>query len=455
MKSQKIITIVTVILLIAIISMASFVGIYKKQDYRVVNVVPNYKLGMEFENSRIVKFEVDNSVDTTIYDKDGKEVVEQDENIEYTAENGYTKVEEKVNSDEVLTKENFEKTKSILTQRLKKLGVEQYNIRQAEDGSINIQMPENDNTDNVIAYLNQRGNFELTDANTSEVLIDKSKIESVNVVYSQLDETSTQTAVYLQITFNKEGREKLKEISKIYIETTTQVTNEEGELEDKTETKDVSILIDGEVYRTTYFGQPITDGVLNIAIGSGENSEQLQQYIDLADGLQIILNGDVIPVAYKVAQNDTVSSAFSEQNILSYAIATILAIIFIYSIIKFKLKGIMVILLEVGYIGLLLLALRYTNIKITLEGIVGIIIAIILNYLYLYKAFNNIDKDFIKDITKNISLKLLPIYILAVIFTFNSILNISSLGMVLVWGILVMYLYNMLLANLTLKVFKD
>ena len=88
MKSQKIITIVTVILLIAIISIASFAGIYKKQDYRVVNVVPNYKLGMEFENSRIVKFEVDNSINTTIYDKDGKEVVEQDENIEYTAENG-------------------------------------------------------------------------------------------------------------------------------------------------------------------------------------------------------------------------------------------------------------------------------------------------------------------------------------------------------------------------------
>ena len=42
-------------------------------------------------------------------------------------------------------------------------------------------------------------------------------------------------------------------------------------------------------------------------------------------------------------------------------------------------------------------------------------------------------------------------YIIAVVFTFNSIANISSLGMTLVWGILTMYLYNLILTRIALK----
>ena len=106
-KQQKIITIIAVILLVVIITLASFVGIYKKQEYKVANVVPNYILGMEFTGSRVVDLSVDTSVEsTTIYDKDGNEVTEKEDGVEYTEENGYTTVENKVNSDDVLTQNN-------------------------------------------------------------------------------------------------------------------------------------------------------------------------------------------------------------------------------------------------------------------------------------------------------------------------------------------------------------
>ena len=127
----------------------------------------------------------------------------------------------------------------------------------------------------------------------------------------------------------------------------------------------------------------------------------------------------------------------------------------IYLVVKFKAKGILAGVLQIGYVALLLLVLRYTNIKITIEGIIGILISIIINYMYIYKAFKNIEEDFIKKTTLKVLLKLIPIYIIAVIFTFNSIANISSLGMTLVWGIITMYLYNLVLTQIVVKTIKN
>lgn len=450
MKPQKIITIITVILLVIIITLASCLGIYKKEEYKVANKVPDYILGMEFTNSRIVNFEIDKTAETQIYDQDGNEVTQKEEGVEYTEENGYTVVENKVNSDEVLTQENYDLSKKILKNRLNALEAEQYKIKaDVSTGNIQIEMTEDDETDSIISILSQRGVFELKDNETNEVLLNNSYINNAKVVYGQTDTGNT---VYLQIKFNKEGKKKLQEISQKYISTTTQVENEEGELEDKTETKEVAIVFDGETYRTTYFGDTITDGTLNIAIGEGSDSATLSKYVGYANQMAVILNSGVLPITYNVS-GYTISSAITKAHfdVLIYIVIAVLLIIIIYSVVRLKSKGILVAILEVGYISLLLLALRYTNIKITLEGIVGIIISIVLNYMYVYVAFKELDKNFIKETTARYALKLIPIYILAIVFTFNSIANISSLGMTLVWGIITMYLYNLTLTQIMVR----
>ncbi len=112
MKAHKIITIITIILAIIIISIASFEGVYKLKEYKVVNVVPDYLLSMEFKNSRVANFIVSDEVsETKIYDKDGNEVTEEQEGIEYTEENGYKTVETKVNSEESLNVSNYKLSK--------------------------------------------------------------------------------------------------------------------------------------------------------------------------------------------------------------------------------------------------------------------------------------------------------------------------------------------------------
>ena len=394
MKTQKVITIITILILIIIICLASFLGIYQKKEYSVKNIVPNYILGMQLDKSRIVNLEVDTT------------------------------------DESVLTQENYDLSAKIIKKRLKDLETQEYNIRQSNNGNIQIEMAENDSTDEIIYNLQSKGTFELIDSESKEVLLNNDFIKDTDVAYGQ---TETQNTVYLQIKFNKEGKQKLEEISKTYIQTTTQSTNEEGEVEETESTKNVTILFDGQEYNETYFGEPITDGILNIQIGTSADMDILNQYVLVAEELSVILNSGVLPLTYNVTQYSTSSIIENKEiEIAIYVVIALLVILLVYSIVKFKLKGLLVFILEIGYISLLLLALRYTNIKLTLEGIIAIFVSSIINYLYLYDGFKNIENNFVKETTAKFAIKIIPMYIIAVLFTFNSIANISNLGMTLV-----------------------
>ena len=454
MKAHKIITITTIILAIIIISIASFGGIYKLKEYKVVNVVPDYLLGMKFNNSRVANFTVSNEIaETKIYDKDGNEVTEKQEGVEYTEENGYTTVETKVNSEESLTTSNYKLAKKILEKRLKDLKAEQYTIKLDEkNGNIQVETSENKDTDEILAVLAQKGVFELQDSETKEVLLNNSNIKSTAVLYGQ---TESGVAVYLQIKFDKDGTKKLEEISKKYVKTTEKQTNENGEEEDKEVTKEVSILFDGQEYRSTYFGDTITDGTLNVAMGSGKDSSSVENYVLIANELKAILNSGILPIQYEISEN-TVSPRITTDNIkmAAYVVLAIFAISLIYFVIKLKLKGLLAAVLQIGYTALLLLTLRYTNVVISLEGIVGILVGIILNYMFIYFAFKNVEENFVKDIMAKFAVRLIPIYIIAIVFTFNRLANVASLGMTLVWGLIILYVYNLIFTQVTLKEIK-
>lgn len=455
MKAHKIITIITIILAIIIISIASFEGVYKLKEYKVVNVVPDYLLSMEFKNSRVANFIISDEVsETKIYDKDGNEVTEEQEGIEYTEENGYKTVETKVNSEESLNVSNYKLSKKIIEKRLKDIKAEQYTIKLDEsNGNIQLEIPENEDTDEILAVLAQKGVFELQDSETKEVLLNNSNIKNAAVVYGQ---TESGVSVYLQIKFDKEGTSKLEEISKKYIKTTEQQTNEAGETEDKEVTKEVSIVFDGQEYRSTYFGDTISDGTLNVAMGSGKDSASVENYVLVANELKAILNSGILPIQYEISEN-TVSPRITTENIkiAAYVVLAIFAISLIYFIFKLKFKGILAAVLQIGYVALLLLTLRYTNVVISLEGIVGIMVGIILNYMFIYFAFRNIEDDYVKGTMAKFAIKLIPIYIIAIVFTFNRLTNIASLGMTLVWGLIILYLYNLIFTQVAVKEIKN
>lgn len=258
MKAYQKITIITLMLLVAIIIAICFGGIYKLQDYKVIKITPKYLLGMEFSNSKILNFEVDTtSTQKTIYDSNGN-VVNQETGVEYKETDGYKTVEENVNNSKNLTEENYKISKNILIERLKSLEAKQYNIRQNENGNIVVEIPENDDSDNISKYLIQNGKFEIIDDETNAVLMDNSSIEKALIVYSSDENETANTKVYLQIKFNEVGTIKLEAISQIYVETKTELTETTGTTDS---TKKVSIQFDGTTYMTTYFGETMTNRI--------------------------------------------------------------------------------------------------------------------------------------------------------------------------------------------------
>lgn len=215
-KTLKLLGKISTIVIILLLSLISFVGIYVKDKNTMKNVIPEYKLGTDLYGARNILIKVDDSTTTKKYDSDGNLVKDSsagDENNE-----NITKVEEKVNPDELRTADNYEAVKNIIEARLKYMKVEDYLLRFDEStGDISLEVSENSSTDYIAQYTITKGEFKIVDNDTSEVLLTNADLKEAKVQYS----TSTSgTTVYLAIEFNQDAVEKLRDISKTYVSST-------------------------------------------------------------------------------------------------------------------------------------------------------------------------------------------------------------------------------------------
>ena len=457
-KTVKIVTIVLVIMLIILIS---FFGIFKQNLNSMKNIIPDYKLGTEFEGTRNFKFVVDTteSEETVYYDSEGNVVENVDENTDTSAYTSEKKVV-KANEDNVLTKENYEKTKKIMQERLKKLKVSEYDIRlNNEDGSILVSIPQNDDTDTIYNVVGSVGKLEIVDKDTDEVLMDNSQLKKAEVVYNT---TSTGTTVYLQLNFNKEGKDKLREISNIYVSKevpkesssdTTSTTESTDTTTTETETKIsyVKVNFDGSTLITTYFGEQMNDGVLQIPISQELTStETIAKFIDSTNVIATMLNTGKLPISYTLENDNFIKSDITAdtKNIAICAFEIVTAVLAVYMIIKYGKKGILAAIIHIGYIALLLLGLRYTNVIITISGLTAFVMITLVNYAFLFTLLKKMKEakgsSEVFGITlKDLIIKIVPIIIVSVLFTVMSNAQVASFGMILFWGILIMLVYNL------------
>lgn len=434
--------IILAILVIILISLISFVGIFVKDKNRMKNILPDYQLGMDFAGGRVFNIKIDDTVNTEYYDKDGNK--HESSSIEEGKEDEYTKKEVPVNAEESLNDDNFEKTKNIVEDRLITLGVKEYEVRKnSHTGEIYITIPENKYADTIISQMTTRADFKIIDTDDKHELLTKDKIKDVKVGYGN---TGTGTAVFLNIQFDKEGTEKLKEISKNY----TSTTDEEGN-ETK---KQVDLVLDGETLLSTYFDEEIKDGLLQLSMGSTTNSqtsEQLQEYLNQASNLAVLLKSDTLPLTYKLDTNLYVQSELTNDVLQMLLIITLIVsvVIAILTIIKYKKLGLFSIISLIGYIAILLIALRYTNVVITIAGILGAILSSIMNYIYMTYVIKNKKND--TKAFKNVSIKFLGIYIpcliISIVFSFMKYLPVASFGMVMFWSLIIMIVYNLVITR--------
>ncbi len=464
-ENLKKIRTITILLGAVFIAVIAFVGFYTNQYGIWVNRLKDFNLGMELNGKRELHYVLDNSEnEKEIYlDKDGNyagDVATNNSNTSISLETedgettqpeddktnieGYTKETRtvKVNEESNITKENFEKAKKIIQARLEKLEVYEYNIRLDNvTGEIIIELPDDENLDIELPTISSVGNFEIIDAQTGLILMKDSDLKKAKVLYST---ETTGYQAYLQLEFNDEGKEKLKEISNKYQATFA---------EDGTQTSNnISIKMDDQVLSTTYFGEEMSTGVLQLRMGNVVTTQE--DRIELAKSLTMItniLNEEKLPLTYTLSSDNRVSSVLTQEvkTIAEIVAIVLIALVSLYLVLRFKLEGFKSAILTLGYLGLLNIIIRYTNVVITVNGLIAVVAVVIINYVFVINYLKRLGTSEMKrtallDTMKKIYLAIVPICVISIIFTFMSSVVISSIGMILFWGLFVQALYNYL-----------
>ncbi len=277
MKKNLTIKILAILIIVAV-SLISFIGLYVKKGTTRENLIPNYQLSKDLKGTRTAKLVVDSKTQELVFDSNGN-VSEDGLDSEGNLKEGYSKKDEPINSKDQLNEENYKICKEIIEKRLSSYGVNDYTVRlNNENGEIIVELYETENTDTVIYNLEYIGEFTLKDSETKEILLNNKDIKSARAVYGT---TETGTTVYLSIEFNKEGKKKLQEVSKNYVET----KDEEG----NSKTKKVTLNLDSEQLIETYFDEENLTGMLQLSIGSvTTDTNTIQSYLQQASRNSII-----------------------------------------------------------------------------------------------------------------------------------------------------------------------
>lgn len=446
--NKNVIVKILAILIILAISLISFVGIYVKRGNDRVNLIPDYQLSKDLKGTRTAKLVIDSSTKELVFDSNGN-VSEDGVDSEGNLKEGYSKKDEPINPKELLNQENYKLCKEIIEKRLSSYGVNDYTVRlNNENGEIIVELYETKNTDTVIYNLEYLGEFTVNDSETKEILLSNKDVKSAKAVYGT---NEIGTTVYLSIEFNKEGKKKLQEISKNYIET----KDEEG----KSTTKKVTINIDGEQLTETYFAEENREGLLQLSVGSATTDvDTIQSYLEQASSIASLIDSGKMPIKYDVSTNNNLSTGIN-QDILKICISSIGLIILValvYVCIKYKVNGILLSISYIGYIALLLIVLRYTNVMLSIDAMVGFIVLLGLNYIFTKYVLKGLSKGINKkELVKQTYLRyisiLIPVLLISIVFTFMKWIQIASLGMVLFWGLIVMFIYNYITINVLLN----
>lgn len=465
-KNLKKIRTVALILLITLIALIAFAGVFGKSLNQFKNIIPDYTYGMELNGTRELKFVVDTSEEKKeVYvDDDGNILGEvkdssSNSNVSLSKDNSsettetektelsYAKETRKIkkNDDSVLTKDNYEKTKKVIQNRFNKQGISEYDIRLDNvTGAIVVDVPDSSDINSIYELVQTKGNIQIIDNQTGIVLIDGKNVKKVEAVYSSSASEGYRTM--LQITFDQTGADKLKEISNQYVE----VKDEEG---NSTKTY-VQISLDGQTMLTTYFGEELNDGIIQIPVGdTTKDVSEFKNLYTTAQFMATIMNDGQTPVVYKLNSDNFIKSEFTEQDIIiaKVALVVILVLVTVIFSIKFKLNGLLAGIANIGFVALTSLILRYTKVTITINSVISFVTMIILNIVFMKMLLKALmEKSSSEALNKTMIkyyLSIIPVGVVAVIFTFMSNITVGSVGMLIFWCLFIQVIYNFIVVK--------
>ena len=465
-KNLKTIFIILIILLISIIS---FFGIYQKENFQYTNKIPKYQYTKSLSKTVIANLKIDETTEEVTYDENGKVVESTGEETENSEENtNYTTKEEPVNPEEVRTVENYKLCKEIIEKRLKDIGLPEYFVRLDEKtGNIQIEFEQDANVEAGIYYASYVGKAEFLDEN-EQVKLDNSDIQKVEVGYTQ--NTSGAYQVYLTVTLNKQGQEKINNMKSEIDQTSQEVNNtvetaniaeesatvetsntvEESSTSESTE-KTLSFQFEEEEIGTVNINDIANNKSIRVNIESASsNTSTVNSYLNEGAVIAILINSGRMPIQYEIdnSQEFVTEISKTEQNIIIYVLIGILVIVALYEIIRYRKDGFAVAISNIAIVAIFLLLLRYTNVAIGYETFfICFILEIALIYFHskiLSKLKNITEKETAQEALKQVykeSVDILFLLLLvAVVFTFINWTEIATMGMVMFWGIISIFI---------------
>ena len=461
-KFLKTIKLITVLLFVTFVIVIGFVGIYVRVDGVWKNVLPEYNLGMELSGYNELHFELDKAEDTKeIYvDENGnykgdvirKQVETNSEGstpslTNLTEENPETefKIESRTiprNDPSKINIENFEKTKKIIQKRLEQYSLYEYNIRQdSVTGKIVLEVPNNSDSDLKASLVTTIGKLEFIDSETGVLLLDDSNLTKA-LPYPITNENG-EYEVYMQLDFDEVGKKILEKITGEYI----QKVDADGNATAKT----VEVRLDGQPIIVTSFKEAISSGTIHVPMGNVTTDyEEYYQLVESVQEVANLLNGEKLPLVYKITDEVGMQSIVTENiiNIVSVVYVVLVSIITVYTIIKYKFEGLKQAIFNIGYLATLLILFRYINVSITINSLIALVVLVIINYIFSIKFLNKLKKEVnrkiaLKGTLKELYLAIIPVTIIAIIFTFMSAVVINSVGTTIFWGLIVQVLFSL------------
>lgn len=476
--TNKVVKTIVIVLLVVAVSIISFLGIFKEQNGVMRNVVPEVKYGMKIDGVRELRYVLDDSseekkvyvdeegnehgtvieaevvdevsddvsLDTTVEDTEKEEIaVPVSEEVPYEIETRTIHA-----NPNIIELADFENTKKIIQKRLANDKALEYNIRldTLSNNQLVIEVPNNEDDVNFVrTMVETNADFEIVDSATGVRLMDGSGLKSAKVGIGAGQHDQKLYQVYLTITLNKEGTESIKEISKKYIES----VDENG----KDNSKTITVRISGTDVLTTLFAEEYASNVIQIPLGQEmEYSEDINALAEYASYYANFINSGDMPLKYALQSDNYIQSEITNDvvNYVKVAIAAVLVIIAIVYIVKFKFEGLLAGILNIGFLAVVVLVIKYTDVILTLNSVCALIGTLAINTVFMYLYLTNVKlgenkKEAYFKTSKKVYLSIVPMAIIAVIFACMGNAIVASIGTMLFWGILLQIIYSFLVVR--------
>ena len=470
-RSTKILKAIVAFLLAIATTIIAFTGWYTYKNGIWEDKLAKVNLGMDLEGARHLRFILDETV------TNGVEVYVDDEGnykgnvvANSTTENtisidtltGETKEEIpyktekrdiKANEDSAITRENFELTKKIIQKRISKENNFEYNIRVDDlNKTIEIELP---NDDDLVSEIQSdvvgKGEIVVTDTDTGVILMDNSDIKSAKATIGTSQSDTSKVQFYLSLTLNKEGKEKFHDMSIKY------KTHEHSEDEENEEAqKSISVSVDGQVICQTTFADEMNGDIFNVFFGSPISQSDQETYlafVSYSAKVANAINSGVLPLQF-VQESDTfiVSNTKTPSILAAVAICALIVVVaFVYFLVKYKSRGLVAFIVGVGYISttIVLIRLIESDVVVTFNSLLAGLALVAINFAFikeLYKNSENSNSAFFNTLV-NTYIIIIPLIVIAVVFTLYSNILLSSVGKILFWGILIHALYSIIITR--------